>query len=195
MRNTEAGPEWTWRGPALPDRKPAYHRLLGAAPDRIWVWPARESMPVSAPQQWVLLGGPQQLWVELPTGTFDVFDVDGDFVGRVAVPHELGFAAFGTAPDPVIQADTVWWPSADSTGVQELARVHVRWPRPARTRTHARAARDRRKSPVIASERGASRNRNRSKRMDARVGARRSTWQHRYSHVTAGRWPYSTDER
>jgi hypothetical protein len=157
MRNAEPGPQWSWRGAALPDHKPAYHRILAGSDDRIWVWPAQPSVSVAAPPQWVLVGGPRRLWVEPGTGAFDVFDAMGAFSGRVRVPGELGYAVFGTTPGPLIEADTLWWAVADSAGAHTLVRTHVTWPRPSLARASAenttRGTRSARKTARMAMRR------------------------------------------
>jgi hypothetical protein len=129
MRNAEPGPDWTWTGDPLPDRKPAYQRVLSSSDGRIWVWPAQASRRVPAPPQWVLVGGPKSLFVEPATGAFHVFAADGQFLGPVALSGELGFAAFGLSAPPVISGDTIWLVTTAANGVSALVRARVRWPR------------------------------------------------------------------
>jgi hypothetical protein len=139
LRNATDGPgaDWTWRGDSLPSHKPAFHAMFSASDGRIWIWPAQISRIVPAPPQWVLLGGPRQLWVEPQTGAFDVFAMDGAFVGRVVVNEPLGYSPASVNPGPLIRGDTLWWVvSSDSTEQTALLRTHVRWP----ARTRARDA-------------------------------------------------------
>jgi hypothetical protein len=130
MRNATdgPGPDWTWRGDSLPNHKPAFHAILTGSDGRIWIWPAQPSVVVPAPPQWVIVGGPRQLWIDPTSGAFDVFDESGNFVGRVAVPADIGYSPYSATPGPLIRHDTIWWITPDSTGAHALVRTHVKWP-------------------------------------------------------------------
>lgn len=129
MRNGGGGADWQWQGEELPAHKPAYQRMLTTSDDRIWIWPAQPSRTVPAPSQWIFVGGPKTLYVESTTGAFDVFSPDGQYLGAVAIPAELGFAPFGVAPPPVIHGDTAWFAATDSSGVNAVVRARILWPR------------------------------------------------------------------
>jgi hypothetical protein len=76
-----------------------------------------------------MAGLPDTLWVEPASGTFDVFDVDGQLLGHVAFPGAVGYSPLLGRPDPVVRGDTVWVlvPSERGDG-NDLARFLVVWP-------------------------------------------------------------------
>jgi hypothetical protein len=61
------------------------------------------------------------------SGVFDVFELDGRFLGSVALPPELPYRPFPGSDDPIIRGDTIWAVTQDSLDIQYLSRFLVRW--------------------------------------------------------------------
>jgi hypothetical protein len=120
---------WEWRGPSLPETKPAYQRILVSSEGRIWVWPARPSTQEHAPADWPLAGLPAVLWTDATTGAFDVFDREGRLLGHVRLPARLPYSGQPATPDPVIRGDTVWAVTRSETGGYGVERFLVPWER------------------------------------------------------------------
>ena len=118
---------WAWRGPALPDTRPAYQRFIVAEDGTIWVWPTQarhaESMPAALRQR----GYPARVWVDSRTGAFDVFEEDGRWLGTVALPPSVPYTADPGTVDPFMRGDTVWAVVVDSLDLEYLARFQVEW--------------------------------------------------------------------
>ncbi len=119
---------WAWRGPRVPETKPAYHEVLPTPEGRIWVWPAGPSVPQAAPQTWPLAGLPDTLWLEPTRGAFEVFGEDGGFLGHVPLPEGVSHSPFAPGPAPVMRGDTLWAVTreGDASGV---ARFTLSWPK------------------------------------------------------------------
>jgi hypothetical protein len=122
MRGTD--PNWRWNGPGIPDRKPYYERIYSAEDGRIWVVVELEGVegddpdydptdPDSIEDRW------------RSRHAFDLFQTDGTFVGRVAVPEELQLY-----PTPVFRGDYVWAVTRDDLDVQRIVRYRIEPPRP-----------------------------------------------------------------
>jgi hypothetical protein len=116
-------PGWTWNGPPIPARKPAYTDLIGAQDGRIWVRvptpgvPFRTAAETAAAE--VESKRPQLRYRE--TVAFDVFEADGRFLGHVRAP-----GGFRTSPQPVFRGDQVWAVNEDpETGVPRVVRYRV----------------------------------------------------------------------
>jgi hypothetical protein len=106
----------------IPDTKPAYQRLWVADDGRIWTWP----------------GGPgvkrysshlnDDVWSYYsPLEGFDVFDVDGRWLGRVQTPTTYGAMPFPGVGDPLIRGDTVWAVTVDEWGANYVTKFVVEW--------------------------------------------------------------------
>lgn len=126
IRNERGDSEWSWRGEALPDEKPAYARIVTTSNDDIWIWPTQASQRIAAPPQWQLIGGPADLFVEPSGGSFDVFGADGRYTGAIRVPPEIGYAPLGTMWDPVVRGDTAWFAAVDTTGRRSYVQTLIR---------------------------------------------------------------------
>jgi len=106
---------WRWRGPPIPDTKPAFRQLKVGLDGRIWVWlyQQAEKQEVEPPGEGP--ANPRQVWPE-PT-VFDVFDPDGRYVGAVRVPGETTIH--------VMKGDHVWVVTRDSLDVQYIERFRL----------------------------------------------------------------------
>jgi hypothetical protein len=131
LRRTD--PQWSWNGPELPSTKPAYGGLRVGADGRIWVAIDEEQMRLGSaggPMGIGLSGrgggGPrpiisQQKADEPPPrpATYDVFEPDGAYVGRVEIPPRVITA--------VMKGDTVWGVAYDADDVAYIKRYRLRW--------------------------------------------------------------------
>jgi hypothetical protein len=117
MRFTEPG--WRWNGPAMPDVKPPFSDLYAGRDGRIWVQVHQTAVDVGDP-----LYDPkdpdavEDRWRE-PV-TFDVFEADGTYAGRVFTP--MGFR---THPSPIFGETHVWATTRDDFGVQRVVRFRI----------------------------------------------------------------------
>jgi hypothetical protein len=122
MRRTQ--PDWTWNGPAIPDRKPPFRGVYTGRDGRLWVLlhapgqeiPAEEIVEEDDPQ-----ARPPNRWRE-PV-LFDVFEADGTYLGQATAPD-----GFSTYPTPIFDGDRVWAVVRDELDVQYITRFHVSRP-------------------------------------------------------------------
>jgi hypothetical protein len=118
-------PGWRWNGPPIPDTKPPFRGMLVSAEGNLWVLvsqQARVSMTVEeASDEERRTGWPQIRHTEPPA--FDVFDVDGRFLGHVRVPD-----SFRTYPEPVARGDHVWAVTRDELDVASIVRFRLELP-------------------------------------------------------------------
>jgi hypothetical protein len=73
---------WSGEPAAVPDTKPAFKAVFADHHQRLWVWRHVEAIPIDS-----ILGHrpPNSMpYVEIPT--FDVFDVDGTYIGTIRLP-------------------------------------------------------------------------------------------------------------
>jgi hypothetical protein len=109
-------PNWRWNGPAIPDSKPPFRGLQVGRDGRIWVMVSQpgieEDDPAFDPTDPEAL---EDRWKE-PLA-FDVFEPDGQYLGRVHAPTGLGQLVF--------DGDLVWGVSRDDLGVQRIVRFRV----------------------------------------------------------------------
>jgi hypothetical protein len=127
MNASGARQGWQWRGPPLPETRPAYQRILVADGGRVWVWPAQPSHQEPAPPDWPVAGLPAVLWTEATTGAFDVFGADGRLLGHVRLPSNLPYAPQPNTADPVIRGDTIWAVTVDESRSYAVERFLVAW--------------------------------------------------------------------
>ena len=110
-------PDWTWNGPEVPSEKPPYRSLFVALDGRYWVLVSQRAVETDEPV-WEPEPGepaPPRRWVE-PVA-FDVFEVDGFYLGRVYAPE-----GFQVAPTPVFRGEQVWAVVEDELGVERVGR-------------------------------------------------------------------------
>ena len=121
MRMTD--PTWRWSGPSIPSTKPFIRSLAAGDDGRIWVSVARpgERVPEGerAPPPSVQVGEvtrpPEPKWRQ-PL-VYDVFDPNGQFLGRVAAPAKTSFRA--------MRGDHVWAVRRDSLDVEQVVRYRL----------------------------------------------------------------------
>jgi hypothetical protein len=113
-------PNWSWNGPPIPNRKPAFRDLFAGQDGRIWVLlhtaarPAPEHAVEAAPGQ----AAPPVPWLE--PMLFDVFEPDGTYLGQVRVPD-----GFRTTPPPVFGPQHVWAVVENDLEVQSVVRFRI----------------------------------------------------------------------
>jgi hypothetical protein len=124
MRQTQ--PDWTWNGPAIPDRKPPFRDIYVGRDGRIWVMVHQPGERIPADQVDDRGSGPNPRpatrWRERPA--FDVFEPDGTYLGRVLAPVELS-----PYPTPIFDGTRVWGVVRDELDVQYITRFRVQWDR------------------------------------------------------------------
>ena len=119
---------WQWRGPDVPETRPAYQRFVVAEDGRIWVWPSQPRTRFETDPTWRARGLPPYIWSQPKTGGFDVFEPSGRWIGTVALPPDLPYTPYPDTPDPYIRGDTLWAVTVDSLEVEYLTRFEVVWP-------------------------------------------------------------------
>jgi hypothetical protein len=115
MSMRRARSDWRWRGPPIPDTKPAFRQIRVGRDGRIWVllYQPAERQDIAAPDGQPV--NPGRVWVE-PV-VFDVFEPDGRYLGAVRVPRETNIQ--------VARGDYVWGITRDSLDVQYIERLSL----------------------------------------------------------------------
>ena len=119
MRNLD--PTWRWNGPPIPETKPWFQSVGVGRDGRIWVRVSRpgERIPESelAPPERGNAGQlmPVRRW--RAPGAYDVFEADGEFLGRVLVPFQATLLR--------MEGDRAWGYVRDSLDVQQVARFRI----------------------------------------------------------------------
>ena len=94
-------PDWIWRGPSIPDRKPAFEAFLPDWSGRIWVLRLGPGIRSAGSGEW------RDTWL------LDVFEEEtGRYLGQVAVPPGIRFT-----PEPWIRDDRLIAYVTDEAGV------------------------------------------------------------------------------
>jgi hypothetical protein len=111
-------PNWRWDGPRPPTVKPFFGAIRVADDDRIWVRVAQPAErqppdPDASPDASGL--PPLDRWVE--PQVHDVFEADGTYFGRVALPEGLTLHA--------MRGDHVWGTVRDDFDVQYVVRLRI----------------------------------------------------------------------
>ncbi|MFC1529152.1 6-bladed beta-propeller [Gemmatimonadota bacterium] len=110
MRLTD--PDWMWRGPAMPDLKPAFEAFIPDRNERIWV--IRKGPGV--------MSGDSGAWSD--TWLLDVFEEEsGRYLGGIEVPPGIRFQ-----PEPCIFDDQFIAYCQDEAGVPYVRRYRLRLP-------------------------------------------------------------------
>lgn len=115
-------PGWSWNGPDVPDFKPAFRSILVAEDGRIWVLLHNESYEHITREEAAEIEDSGGAWPNRfrETVSFDVFEPDGRYLGRVQTQRD-----FQTYPEPFIRGDTVWAVTADELEVQRVNRFEL----------------------------------------------------------------------
>jgi len=120
MRRTQPG--WDWDGPPIPDKKPAFRDLRFDSDGRLWVQLYSEAEPIPQdeiePAEPGSNEAPPRRWRE-PV-RFDVFDVDGTYLGVLDTPR--GFRA---SPQPAVRGNVMWAVVRDQLDVPYLVRFRI----------------------------------------------------------------------
>lgn len=121
MRGTDPG--WSWDGPAIPQTKPPYQRVLAGRDGRIWVHlsaPGEQVPPEEDGGTTASDPGEDAAPAWRAPVIFDVFEPDGRYLGQVRAPD-----GFSTYPRPVFDGEHVWAVMRDEYDVQYLTRFRI----------------------------------------------------------------------
>ncbi|MBX3175411.1 MAG: hypothetical protein KF709_13430 [Gemmatimonadaceae bacterium] len=115
MRQTEPG--WVFRGPPIPAEKPPVAALFVARDGRYWVRVATASELIPEAERDPVRPNrpPPRRYREQPE--YEVFDADGSFRGRVALPMGSTFIE--------ADGDLVWFIARDADGLAAVVRARV----------------------------------------------------------------------
>jgi hypothetical protein len=114
-------PAWRWNGPPIPRTKPILSGLFAGIDGQIWAQLHGPGEPVPADQLEPGRDGTVLPRFREPI-VFDVFEIDGRYLGPVRAPTELS-----TSPTPVFGADHVWAVARDELGVQYVVQYRIEW--------------------------------------------------------------------
>ncbi len=118
MRGTD--PNWKWNGAPIPDVKPYFRQISIGRDGRLWVSLSRpgEEIPVEErPERRVVDGQvfPVRTWREATV--YDVFESDGRYFGRVAMPARATWRA--------ASGDHMWAVTRDSVDLEHVTRYRI----------------------------------------------------------------------
>lgn len=114
---------WLWKGAKPPEQKPYYHQMIVGRRGRLWVWPGHLQVPIKR-----AIPSREPGWQDPTTGTFDVFESDGRFLGQVLLPDGVVYEWFSGVEAPYFAGDTVWTVRRDSLDVRYIDRMIIEWP-------------------------------------------------------------------
>lgn len=115
----EGDPEWTWQGPEMAAVKPAYGQLLPDLSGRVWVGrpgPGVENPDCEKQPDTGVWSPP--CWAD--SILYDVFDMEGAFLGSVDVPEGVSLG-----PRPWIEGDEIVTTIEDELGVIRVKRYRL----------------------------------------------------------------------
>jgi hypothetical protein len=112
---------WSWKGPNPPQQKPYYHKMIPGRDGRLWIWPGYPLIPTQNP------GIFNTRWLDPRTGSFDVFDQEGVFLGVAPLPEGVTYLAFSGINEPFVAGDTIWVVRRDSLDVKYIDRMLIEW--------------------------------------------------------------------
>jgi hypothetical protein len=113
-------PSWRWNGAPIPDVKPYFKDLRVSRDGRIWVSISRPSEPIPPAERGEAstVNGIVFPVSTLREGTaYDVFEGDGQFLGRVVIPAGTRWRG--------ANGDLVWAVTRDSLDVEQITRFRV----------------------------------------------------------------------
>jgi hypothetical protein len=114
--------------PELPDVHPVFARLIRSADGRTWVWPNQPPTEWTPSQDVQAAAGVTTALRFGRQGAFEVFDVDGRWLGSVALPEAVRYDGYPSTPRIRIRGDTIWAVRYNELDVQSIGRYHVAWP-------------------------------------------------------------------
>jgi hypothetical protein len=116
MKQTQPG--WSWNGPRIPDVKPFFRGITVAADDRIWVQLSQPAVREPADTTGARApDGPPPLdrWIE--PAVYDVFEPDGQWLARVALPPRFRMM--------YMSGDYMWGVQRDELDVNYVVRLRI----------------------------------------------------------------------
>jgi hypothetical protein len=116
MRQTQ--PNWSWSGPGIPDTKPFFGSITVAHDGRLWVQLSQPAVREPADTTVARPPGapaPLDRWIE-PL-VYDVFESDGRYLARVALP--ANFRAM------FMRGDHIWGVQRDEYDVNYVVRLRI----------------------------------------------------------------------
>ena len=116
-------PDWQWNGPRIPDTKPPFKGVFPGLDGRIWVLLSTAAVETVNPNHDPSVrGSSATVWRE--GVSFDVFEADGSYLGRVDAPDNFGLPP--VSPVPVFGEEAVWAVTRDELDVQRVVRYQIR---------------------------------------------------------------------
>lgn len=110
MRRTD--PDWIWRGPGIPDHKPAFEAFIPDRNERIWVLRPGPGISHEGTDEW------RDTWL------LDVYEEEtGRYLGGIEVPPGIRFQ-----PEPYIFDDLFIAYCLDEAGVPYIKRYRLQLP-------------------------------------------------------------------
>ena len=120
--------QWWQPLPPLPELRPAYARIILPPDGRTWVWPEQPSENSTYNEESRGITGRAYGWRPGESGAFEVFELDGEWLGSVRLPDAVKYSGYATTEPVVIRGDTMWAIYQDSLDVQYIGRFEIRWP-------------------------------------------------------------------
>jgi hypothetical protein len=113
-------PAWRWQGADIPSTKPAFGMLIAGADGTVWVIRSTVATEEQNPD-W----DPDRPEAGFPTRwvapqVADVFDAEGQYLGPVNLPRELGLY-----PTPLVTAERVWAVVLHELGHAQVVRFRL----------------------------------------------------------------------
>jgi hypothetical protein len=109
----------------VPDRRPAYARIVVPGDGRIWVWPNQPVERSLVESELREASGVTYRWSVSSQGAFDVFGYDGVWLATVRLPSDARYSGFPTRPAILIRGDTLWALAVDEVDAEYLVRYEV----------------------------------------------------------------------
>lgn len=117
--------QWWQPLPPLPDERPAYVRLLPDGAGRTWVWPVQASGTAPLPPEAQAMMGRTTRWQSGRSGAFDVYDREGRWLARVALPEGVEYSGHPDTRHVLIRGDTIWAVTRDEYDIPYIGRFEV----------------------------------------------------------------------
>jgi len=116
----ERAPDWTWEGPGIPARRPAFDALYADESSRVWVKRTGPAIhhPDCDPDPLAAAGAGQPCWES--EILVEVFDLEGAYLGRVEWPDDVVLDR-----STWIRGDTVLARGEDEAGTVRVKRYRL----------------------------------------------------------------------